>query len=652
LCKGDTVSDVIAKLATELCKIMELLDITNYDIKCLSAPGCPPKDFHEFLQILINIICQLQGATPGTPPSIDAPPMQMPVASCFYYTDAFGNEITTMNVNDYLTSVGTNTCVLNSRVYVLEITVAQHTDQINTLITQVDSIPPVIEQTLIPVCSSSPVETSILTVVTNHEELICEIQSEIGTATEIYASFIAQCAGLGNSPQLGAPASNMNGLSGWNNNVLNLAGTINNLWLTICDIRRAVTLLQACCNQGCSSLSMTLYTSLNTLNLSIFITGPAFPAGIANCTPLGSSVVVTDGDGNSVFFNVDVVTFMNAEFVTALPVYMNIATDITTTITPCLKLADGTVCQSVLTSLIEDPASCPTVTYTPGTTDIGYSFISVTGTATYTVEVYTLGNVFITSDSQLLTGPAVGVGTLITGLINTTFKLRLVITSSTGVKTCPFTNVVLAATPLLPLTLASTVHFALLSDANITNSVAPSTYTGDVGTSSAAGAILNIVALDVTGILYGPGDPATLTASADMANMITQAGLLTTLPLVGGDNMTGDTITPGYWDGVAITLDPAGNVTFDALGNPSSVFIITGTTFAFGAGSTVTLINGATKDMIFWVASSTITIGAGCILKGTFIATGDISSGAATDINGRLLTVGNVASIDTNILYI
>ena len=32
LCKGDTVSDVIAKLATELCTIMDMLNVTNYDL--------------------------------------------------------------------------------------------------------------------------------------------------------------------------------------------------------------------------------------------------------------------------------------------------------------------------------------------------------------------------------------------------------------------------------------------------------------------------------------------------------------------------------------------------------------------------------------------------------------------------------------------
>ena len=54
LCAGDTVSDVIANLATELCTIMEQLDITNYDLSCFNLVACPPNTFEALIQFLIE----------------------------------------------------------------------------------------------------------------------------------------------------------------------------------------------------------------------------------------------------------------------------------------------------------------------------------------------------------------------------------------------------------------------------------------------------------------------------------------------------------------------------------------------------------------------------------------------------------------------
>ena len=39
LCTGDTVSDVIHKLAIELCNIMDLLDVNGYDLSCFDLVG-------------------------------------------------------------------------------------------------------------------------------------------------------------------------------------------------------------------------------------------------------------------------------------------------------------------------------------------------------------------------------------------------------------------------------------------------------------------------------------------------------------------------------------------------------------------------------------------------------------------------------------
>ena len=63
LCKGDTISDVVNKLATELCDIMDTVDVTNYDLSCFKLTTCSPEDFQALIQLLIERICKLEGCT-------------------------------------------------------------------------------------------------------------------------------------------------------------------------------------------------------------------------------------------------------------------------------------------------------------------------------------------------------------------------------------------------------------------------------------------------------------------------------------------------------------------------------------------------------------------------------------------------------------
>lgn len=60
LCKGDTVSKVINKLATKFCNLLDSLGIDKYDFSCLSVGPCEPKTFQELIQLIITSICEIQ----------------------------------------------------------------------------------------------------------------------------------------------------------------------------------------------------------------------------------------------------------------------------------------------------------------------------------------------------------------------------------------------------------------------------------------------------------------------------------------------------------------------------------------------------------------------------------------------------------------
>ena len=66
LCSGDTISDVIFKLATELCTLLDQTNITTYDLACFNLAACPPTTFDQLIQLLIEKICALENIDPTT----------------------------------------------------------------------------------------------------------------------------------------------------------------------------------------------------------------------------------------------------------------------------------------------------------------------------------------------------------------------------------------------------------------------------------------------------------------------------------------------------------------------------------------------------------------------------------------------------------
>ena len=59
LCKGATVTEVVHELATQLCGVLETLDVSKYDLTCLNITTCPPETFTELLSLLIERLCEV-----------------------------------------------------------------------------------------------------------------------------------------------------------------------------------------------------------------------------------------------------------------------------------------------------------------------------------------------------------------------------------------------------------------------------------------------------------------------------------------------------------------------------------------------------------------------------------------------------------------
>ena len=173
--------------------------------------------------------------------------------------------------------------------------------------------------------------------------------------------------------------------------------------------------------------------------------------------------------------------------------------------------------------------------------------------------------------------------------------------------------------------------YAIFGKAGVTNDAGGTTHIwGNVGADS-IGDITNLISSQVDGEIIAPAPGVETAASAayDILDLGSQ-GTPIILDLAGNN-----TVTPGVYNVQASTLN--GTLTLD--GDGVYIFRSTSSITTSGAG-TMSLINGACADNVFWQIPGSMTIGADAHIEGTIIAqTGLISLASGATLKGRALSL-------------
>lgn len=329
LCTGDTVSDVIYRVADELCKIKDSFGLTDVDLTCLlnvcTTTPEPQKTLTAILNLVINKVCcvndavvALQNASTPDEPSVI-------LASCFNVTNPQGVPLTELPVSEYAYQIGIKLCDISQQV-------ADNTADIAYIKTQIANLPsPTGIPQATPVCISgngvvpnTPADIDVF--VEELEKEFCNFKTAIGTIAQITA-VKAQCSpgsNLNTENQL-STGDPMIAMTGWVANPTNLAQTLKNLWLTVCDMRGAVKLIQdTCCKVSCADIMANFeaayYTGTDSnqrpfLVLTLYFGGAGvnIPSSFYDCNQtIGNTLTVTDEHGHSVPMNVLVRTNPNS----------------------------------------------------------------------------------------------------------------------------------------------------------------------------------------------------------------------------------------------------------------------------------------------------------------------------------------------------
>jgi DNA-binding protein len=250
LCKGDTVSDVVFKLATELCEILEILDIKNYDLSCFNLTSCAPADFQALINFLIERICALENLpTPTpTPDGSDCPTdCIVQVAPCLATSP---NQV--MNLIDYVNLLATTICNILTDIDIINSQIINIDGRVTTLETIVSGLSNYTTPSFSISCdigtltqpNSYPINEILEEFINN---VWCPMNVALvgssGSASDLSNAIATQCT-LGTDlaliNQFTSPTLiSIQYAGSWVSPAVSLADSIRNLWVALCDVRNA-----------------------------------------------------------------------------------------------------------------------------------------------------------------------------------------------------------------------------------------------------------------------------------------------------------------------------------------------------------------------------------------------------------------------------
>ncbi len=205
-----------------------------------------------------------------------------------------------------------------------------------------------------------------------------------------------------------------------------------------------------------------------------------------------------------------------------------------------------------------------------------------------------------------------------------------------------------AAADQAPVFLGAAANFSVLGGSTVTSTGATQV-TGDLGVSPGT-AVTGFPPGTVHGTIHA-GDPAAAQAIADLTVAFDDAAGRPSGPVSVAGNIGGRTLTPGVYTSTSSLEISSGDLTLDAQGNASAVFIFQmASTLTTTAGRQVILAGGAQASNIFWQVGSSATLGTNSVFKGTIMADQAVTLNTGATLDGRALARIAAVTLQANVI--
>jgi hypothetical protein len=333
LCKGDTISDVTAKLAERLCTILEYLDVSAYDLSCFN-PICPsPRDFQELIQLLVDRICALNNipVTPGG--GVGCPDCVVPVAQCLQRPDALGNITASLQLRDYVILIGNEICNLTVSISSIDSRVTSLESAVTDIQTNCCAGGGGGSNLTMPAsaCIGTVAGTPVIDYLVALDAAFCNLRTVSGSQNDVNTALSYKCITGTDSTPSGTPSTYAQ-IPGWIESPTNIAQSVQDLWLIVCNQNQAIinqnqaiidlqTQLNECCEgsgpptPNCTEIQWSLSKGSMINGTPYWGIMPTFtgsiPAGWVYASGTGATVVITDNGGNSFTATYDLINWIN-----------------------------------------------------------------------------------------------------------------------------------------------------------------------------------------------------------------------------------------------------------------------------------------------------------------------------------------------------
>jgi hypothetical protein len=274
--QGDSIAPIIYNTYKNFCRLIEKTDLSQVDSSCIIDLASQPTNIVDLINLINEKLCEnniriIKEETKAITEYSANLPYCLQIKS-----DTI--TITRLPLNEHLEKVATLLCdelfdledikveldpsgEIYSDLEDLDVLIQAQCNQVNNPIT--------------PICTAvgPPVPIPVEEAYALLEKAFCTFKNFTGTPEELFIAIARDCPNLNDLPAL-SNSGLMKDIYGWIDNPVNVAQSINNLWLTICDLRSALrNLLLGCCDDSpCLSFDVGYKLSFDPNNQYVDIT--------------------------------------------------------------------------------------------------------------------------------------------------------------------------------------------------------------------------------------------------------------------------------------------------------------------------------------------------------------------------------------------